>query len=308
MGGHLLPGPPIDDQRLVRTHPTGNAGGVHRRVAAAVDRHAPADHRPFAGGDAAQERDRVDDPAGVAGRDVDPLREVRADRGEDCVESALLALGDQVLDLVAAGHAYAHGRDPLELTREHVAGQPVGRDPVPHHAARLLAGVPDLHLVAEPGEMVGGREPAWAGADHEHPLAAAGRGRVELPSPLERQVAQEPLDRMDRDRRVEVGAVADALARVVADSPVDRGKRVVCNELTPGLLVATRLGVREPGLDVLARRAARVARRQQVDVDGSALADRARVGGSVQQVGQRCDVPRRVSHASRHPPAAMAAG
>ena len=46
--------------------------------------------------------------------------------------------------------------------------------------------------------------------------------RVELPAPLQRQVAEEPLDRVDRDGAVEVGAVADALARVVADPPVDR--------------------------------------------------------------------------------------
>ena len=177
MGGHLLAGPPVDDQRLVRAHPAGDPGGVHRRVAAAVDRHAPADHRPLAGGDAAQERHRVDDPAGVAGRDVDPLGEVRADRDEDRVESALLALGDEVLDPVPAGHPHAHRRDPVELAGEHVAGQPVGRDAVPHHPARLLAGVPDLHLVAEPAQVVGGRQTARPGADHEHPLAAADRWR-----------------------------------------------------------------------------------------------------------------------------------
>ena len=203
MGGHLLPGPPVDDQRLVRTHPAGDPGGVHRGVAAAVDRHAPADHRPLAGGDAAQERDRVDDPAGITGRDVDPLGEVRPDRDEDRVEGALLALGDQVLDLVPAGHPHAHRRDPVELAGEHVAGQPVGRDAVPHHPARLLAGVPDLHLVAEPAQVVGGRQTARPGADHEHPLAAADRGRVELPPLLQREVAQEPLDRMDRDGAVE---------------------------------------------------------------------------------------------------------
>ena len=87
MGRHLLAGAPVDDQRLVRAQPAGDPGGVHRRVAAAVDRHAAADHRPLAGGDAAQERHRVDDPAGIPGRDVDPLGQVGADRDEDRVES-----------------------------------------------------------------------------------------------------------------------------------------------------------------------------------------------------------------------------
>ena len=98
---------------------------------------------------------------------------------------ALLALGDEVLDPVAAGHPHAHRRDPVELAGEHVAGQPVGRDAVPHHPARLLARVPDLHLVAEPRQVVGGRQTARPGADHEHPLAAADRreGRTAIPAP-----------------------------------------------------------------------------------------------------------------------------
>ena len=300
MGGHLLAGPPVDDQRLVRTHPAGDPRGVHRRVAAAVDRHAPPDHGPLAGGDAAQERHRVHDAARIAGRDVHPLGEVCADGDEDRVESALVALGDQILDPVPAGHPHAHRRDPVELAGEHVAGQPVGRDAVSHHPARLLARVSDLHLVAEPAQVVGGRQTARPGADHEHPLAAADRWIVEAPPLLQREVAEEPLDRMNRDGAVEVGAVAHALARVVADPPVDRGQRIVGDQLAPRLLVSARLGVREPGLDVLAGRAAGVARRQQVDVDGAALADRAGVGTPVQQVGQRRHVPHRVVHAGRH--------
>ena len=183
MGRHLLAGAPVDDQRLVRAQPAGDPGGVHRRVAAAVDRHAATDHRPLAGGDAAQERHRVHDPPRIPGRDVDPLGQVGPDRDEDRVEAALLPLGDEVLDPVLAGHPHAQRRDPVELAGEHVAGQPVGRDAVPHHPARLAARVPDLHLVAEPGQVVGGRQPARPGADHEHPLAAADRRRVEAATP-----------------------------------------------------------------------------------------------------------------------------
>ena len=106
------------------------------------------------------------------------------------------------------------------------------------------------------------------------PLAAAGgsNGHPLLP----REVAEEPLDRVDRDRAVEVGAVADGLARVVADPSVDRRQWIVGDELAPRQLVIAGLGVRQPGLDVLAGGAAGVARRQQVDVDRPALADRAR--------------------------------
>ena len=239
---------------------------------------------------------------GVAGRDVDPLGEVCADGDEDRVEAALVRArrrgprlgGPQVIRTPIAV-------DPLELAVEHVAGQPVRRDAVPHHPARLGARVADLHLVAEPGQVVGGREPARPGADHEHPLAAAHRWH-------RRNATLARSARSPRKRSTEwietalsrSGAVADALARVVADPPVDRRQRIVGDELAPRLLVSARLGVRQPRLDVLAGRAAGVARRQQVDVDGAALANRARAGTPVQQVGQRRHVPRWVVHAGRH--------
>ena len=140
-----------------------------------------------------------------------------------------------------AGHPHAQRRDPVHLAAQDVARHPVGRDAVAHHPAGLGAGVADLDLVAQPGQVVGGRQPARPGADDEHPLAAADRRRVERPPPLQRQVAQEPLDRVDRDGAVEVGAVADALARVVTDPPVDRRERIVGHQLAPRLLVATRL-------------------------------------------------------------------
>ena len=122
---------------------------------------------------------------------------------------------------------HAQRRDPVDLAVEHVARQPVGGDAVAHHPARLGARVADLDLVAEPGQVVGGRQPARPGADDEHPPAAARRRRVERPAALEREVAEEPLDRVDRDRAVELGAVAGGLARVVADPAVDRRERVV---------------------------------------------------------------------------------
>jgi hypothetical protein len=73
---------------------------------------------------------------------------------------------------------------------------------------------------------------------------------------LEREVAEEALDRVDRDALSRFGAVADALARVVTDRPWIAGQRVVGDELAPRLLVAAGRRVREPGLDVLPGRAA----------------------------------------------------
>src|SRR5215472_5068220 len=139
----------------------------------------------------------------------------------------------------------------------------------------------------QPGQVVGGRQSAGAGADDEHAPPAPGRRGVERPAPLQREVAEEPLHRVNRDGAVQTGPVADALTGVVADPPVDRGQRIVGDKLPPGLLMPAGLGVRQPGLDVLPGRAARVARWQQVEVHGTALPHRPGSPAPVQQVGQR---------------------
>ena len=130
--------------------------------------------------------------------------------------------------------------DPLDLGVEDVARQPVLRDPEAHHAAGPRAGVVDRHVVAETGEVVRGGEPGRAGADDEHALAGRRRGDLDLPALRDRLVAEEPLDRVDPDRLVELGAVADALARVVADPAHHGRERVVLHDLAPGALVARR--------------------------------------------------------------------
>ena len=52
VGGHLGPGAPVDDHRVVRAEPARHPGRVHRGVAAAVHGDPAADHRVPAGGDA----------------------------------------------------------------------------------------------------------------------------------------------------------------------------------------------------------------------------------------------------------------
>ena len=166
----------------------------------------------------------------------------------------------------------------LDLGVEHVAGQPVGGDAVPHHPAGLGPVVTDHDLVAATGEVVGGGQPARPGADDEHPPAGALGRPLEAPAALDGEVTEVALHGVHRHRTVELGPVADGLARVVADPPVDGGHRVVVGERPPGLLLAPVLDQGEPGLDVLARGAAGVARREQVEVDGALLPHRARAG------------------------------
>ncbi len=98
VGGHLGPGPAVDDQRLVGAEPAGDPGRVHRGVAAAVHRDPAAQHRVPARGDVAQERHRVHDPGGVPGRDVHVLGQVRTHRHEHRVETPRGPLGRQVGD------------------------------------------------------------------------------------------------------------------------------------------------------------------------------------------------------------------
>ena len=83
-----------------------------------------------------------------------------------------------------------------DLGVEDVPGEPVLGDAVAHHAAGLIAGVVDLHLMAKAGQVVGRGQSRGAGADHDQPPAviwrqmrrhAGGRigrcnGRIEQPA------------------------------------------------------------------------------------------------------------------------------
>jgi hypothetical protein len=211
---------------------------------------------------------------------------MRANRHEGRVEAAVTPLGVQVRHPVPAGDAHAQRGDPVQLAVQDVTWHPVGRYAVAHHSARSLPRVPYLHLVPEPGQVVGGRKPARPGADDQHPLAAAGRRRIKRPPPLKREIAEEPLNAVNRYGAVEIGSVADALARVIADPAVDRRHRIVADQLPPRPFMVPCLGVGQPGLNVLPGRAARIARWQQVDVDRSLLAHGADPGTPVQQIRQ----------------------
>ena len=171
---HLPPGTPVDDHGVVGTEAACHPGGVEGGVAAAVHRHPPADHRTFARGDAPQEGHRVDDRTGIAGRDVHPLGQVGADRDEHGVEVPLDALGGQVLHRVITGQNDTQRGDPSQLGVEHVARQPVGGNAVPHHPARPGARVADLDVMAEPCQVVGGRQPARARRRRSEPAVRSG--------------------------------------------------------------------------------------------------------------------------------------
>jgi len=97
--GHVNLIAAIDDEGLGRSQTLHGSGGVHRRVAAAIDDDSAAQDRVRAGCDIAQQRNRVEHFDGVAGRDFYMLRQMRADRNKDCVEAACRLFLQHVLDL-----------------------------------------------------------------------------------------------------------------------------------------------------------------------------------------------------------------
>jgi hypothetical protein len=206
------------------------------------------------------------------------------DGDEDRVEATFDTLGLEIDDVVIGAETHAELLEAPEFGIEHVAWQAIARDAVAHHPAGLGAGVTDLHLVPEPRQVAGGREPARPCTDHEHAPPAAVRRRVEPPVAFQRQVTEIPLHRVDPHRAVELGAVAGALTGVVTDPAVNRGEGVLERQQPPGALVIAGLDVSEPALDVLAGRAGTVARWQQIDIHRPLGADRP---GSRLPVGER---------------------
>ncbi len=145
VSGHLLAGPPVDDDRVLGAEPLRRPGGVHRRVAAAVDRHAPAQQRLLAGLDAVQHRDGVEDVSGRAGRDVGALADLGADGEERGVES-LRRAPPRGRSPCCSARARRRDRGSGSPRRRGLARQPIAGDPEPHHPAAHRTGLADRHL------------------------------------------------------------------------------------------------------------------------------------------------------------------
>ncbi len=180
---HALARAPVDDDRLARAEPLGGARGVHRGVAAAVDDDAPPEQRALLALHAAQQRDRVEDVRGLAGRDVGAFADVRADRQEGGVEAAVAHRVEDVRDLAVRARASTPrsrirciSASSTSRGRRYL-GMPKRIMPPAHRP-----GVADRHRVPAARQVVGGRQPRRAGADDQHALAARLGSAVELPA------------------------------------------------------------------------------------------------------------------------------
>ena len=135
-------------------------------------------------------------------------------------------LGQHVVHARVANDRHAHRLDARDFLVEPLARQAVRGNPVVHHAARLGVRIADLDVVSEPPQVVRARQARRAGADDEHPLAG-GRTGGDRPPLLVGEIAEKPVERMDRDGRIEELPVAGAFAGVIARAAVRAGQRVL---------------------------------------------------------------------------------
>ena len=91
---------------------------------------------------------------------------------------------------------HAHLLDAGDLGEQVGARQAIGGNAEMQHAAGHRTGLADLHLMAEAGEVVGGRQAARTGADDQDALAGGGGDR-HRPALRGRHVAEEAFHRMD---------------------------------------------------------------------------------------------------------------
>ena len=215
---------------------------VHRGVAAAVDDHAPAQHRLLLALHAAQHARRR--------RGCAPPRRRGCRRAWRCarrppgtrVEAALA----HRLEDVGRPCGSAPARRPCRGSAATSASSTSRGSRYFGMPKRIMPpaigpGSWIVDLVAEPRR--GGRRPTAptgpAPTTSTRLPARLGAATSTRPALLDRLVAEEPLDRVDPDRLVELAAVAGGLAGVVADPPHDRRERVVLHDLPPRALVAS---------------------------------------------------------------------
>jgi len=86
------------------------------------------------------------------------------------------------------------------------------------------------------------------------------------------------------------GTITNVFARVVTDAAVNRGQRIVVNQLTPRGFVVSILGERQPRLNILAGRTGVIAGGQKIDVLGSARAQRARTFTVAREIRALCEI------------------
>ena len=251
VGGHLVAAAAIDDERLLASGAKRGANGVHGHVAAADHRHPVTDVDPFSQVDLFEKFQARVDPFVIFALDSQHLALLGADSHEERLVSLLTQLpdGEVLADLHAGLELHAQVLDDLDFGLDDVPGQTVGRYAHREHAAENGKLFENRNSVALDGEKIGGGQSAGPGADDGDFLRALGlflgREGCYAFSVVVRQVAVQV---HDSQRLVHFGAGAGALARVMANTAADPGKRVFLFEKGHGLSVLALVHKRNPAL------------------------------------------------------------
>ena len=244
----------------------GRAGDVDGGVAAAVDHHVAVEGHRFLQFHRPQHADGVEDRQAAGLGDGQLLAQLQAHGQEAGVEAPRRQGPWQIRHPGIEADLHPHGLDALDLGVELLPRHAVLGDAITDHAPGLGAGLEHGDGVTQARQVISGGQSGRTGTDHQDPLPRR-FARFDGPAILEGLIAEEALHGVDAHRLVDLAAVAGALAGVVADPPHDGGEGVVGHDLPPGLLVVALLGMEEPGLDVLPRRALVVAGRHPVEID-----------------------------------------
>ena len=135
-------------------------------------------------------------------------------------------------------------------------------DAVPQQAAGRVVALEHGHRVPGPGQLLGGRQPGRAGADHrDRPARQGRRGQRHHPAGRERPVDDLHLDLLDRDRVRVDPEHAGGFARRWAKPPGELGEVVGGVQPVGGVLPVVPPDQVVPLRDQVAQRAAVVAER-----------------------------------------------
>ncbi len=164
VGGHLLPGPPVQDGYFLRANPQGRPGGIYRHIAAPDDRHPLPYLHLLTRVDLSQKGHSRNHPLAILAGDVQPEIPVGPGRYED----SLKPLGEDVLN----GYILSNGCIRLDFDTE---------------APNVL----DLRIQDLPGKTVFGNTRAqhspggWKFFEDRYPISLQGQvvGRTQSSGP-----------------------------------------------------------------------------------------------------------------------------
>ena len=266
-GRHLVALLERDHRDGLCTATLGVARAVDGDVAATNDHDVSSQRRVALGHGILEVVDgHVGALGGVAGNPGPPAA-LASNGHEEGLEALLAQLveRDVATDLDPTANLDAQALDNLDLGKQHVLLELVGRDAVHHHAAWLLVLLEHDGRVAEKCQVVRAGKACRTGTDDGDLLVEVvvdrgnGAPRHGMLGLREVVVGHELLDRVDGDGLVDGATGACVLAALVADAAAHGGERVHGADELDGLLVLALLGLLEVGLDGHVRRASGLA-------------------------------------------------